>query len=100
MSPIELREQYERGLYRLKSIAQDLMGKNPEGSMQIQFNFPRNVALACELKKALDLHLVTGNKNGRIFLERIVKAEPNATVLMLKIALEIIKKEVQDPSGS
>ena len=89
LNPIEQQnwEQFQIGVLKVMDQAKLLMDQNPE--MQIQLNFLQG---RWDIRNALELQQISGDKLGRKFLEAMAKAEPKATVLMLYVALDQIKK--------
>lgn len=70
--------------------------KTNTGKIKIQWNFPREAAVLCTVKEAKRLHLISLEGRAEEFVDAICANTPNgeASVLMLKISLELIERNL------
>jgi len=65
-----------------------------KGKIKIQFNFSRNVAVAMGVDEAITHGLLSLDDPAKDFVSRMICQTPDATVIMLKIALELLEREI------
>lgn len=84
-------DQYERAILQMVNDGKLWLSGNI-GSVQVQFNFPREVAVASGVERALQLGFISVNDQGKAFGKAAISNTPGATVIMLKVALELIER--------
>lgn len=86
------QEDYERQIRWMVYHGKRWMDQNV-GKVKVQFNFPRNVGCLMTIAEAVNHKLISLDGKGEEFIGHICCQTPGATVMMLKIALDLIERE-------